>query len=246
MQLTDWTRENLLATVAIFLAVATLTAVSAGGAVLWGLLALLGGGPVADAFETVLPVFVVGLLVGLPLTVVALVGVGYGLVSRLVVEVSTAVSDVGAVGARAVGRTARRVERRASIPGILALAAVADAVDPRSPETRARDRIERLQSWYVDGRLSEFEFERRLRSVLDDEEVSREQFTTLDHQIAEAQVQCDRTAAAVRAQLENGGVTVVTGPPGCTHCDADERWFSHRRDADAGRQAGIIALMDDR
>lgn len=48
--------------------------------------------------------------------------------------------------------------------------------------------------------------------------------------------------AAVRAQLRDAGIEVVTGPPGCTYCDPDARWFSHRRDSGAGRQAGVIVM----
>lgn len=48
--------------------------------------------------------------------------------------------------------------------------------------------------------------------------------------------------SALRAHLAERGVEVVAGPPGCTRCDPDGRWFSHRADPDAGRQAGVIAL----
>lgn len=50
--------------------------------------------------------------------------------------------------------------------------------------------------------------------------------------------------AAVRRQLEDHGVAVVADTPGCTHCDPDDRWFSHRRHAAAGRQAGIVVLRE--
>lgn len=46
--------------------------------------------------------------------------------------------------------------------------------------------------------------------------------------------------AAVASVLEGAGATVVTGPPGCTRCDHDRRWFSHRADPSAGRQVGIV------
>lgn len=48
--------------------------------------------------------------------------------------------------------------------------------------------------------------------------------------------------SAVRAELAERGVDVVAGSSGCTRCDPDGRWFSHRGDRDAGRQAGVIAL----
>ncbi|HEX2026375.1 MAG TPA: polyphenol oxidase family protein [Nitriliruptorales bacterium] len=46
--------------------------------------------------------------------------------------------------------------------------------------------------------------------------------------------------AAVSSILESAGARVVSGPPGCTRCDPDLRWFSHRADPSAGRQAGIV------
>lgn len=48
--------------------------------------------------------------------------------------------------------------------------------------------------------------------------------------------------SAVRVELAERGVDVVSGPAGCTRCDPDGRWFSHRADPEAGRQAGVIAL----
>lgn len=45
--------------------------------------------------------------------------------------------------------------------------------------------------------------------------------------------------AAVRAQLSMRGVTAVERVGGCTRCDGD-RWYSHRRHPDAGRQAGVV------
>jgi polyphenol oxidase len=46
--------------------------------------------------------------------------------------------------------------------------------------------------------------------------------------------------SAVRAQLEDLGVEVVAASGGCTRCDPDRRWFSHRGDPDAGRQIGLV------
>jgi polyphenol oxidase len=45
---------------------------------------------------------------------------------------------------------------------------------------------------------------------------------------------------AVTHQLQAAGVGSVTRIGGCTRCDPDERWFSHRRDAATGRQIGLI------
>jgi polyphenol oxidase len=46
--------------------------------------------------------------------------------------------------------------------------------------------------------------------------------------------------AAVQDALETGGVEVLGADLGCTRCDPDGRWFSHRADPRAGRQLGII------
>jgi polyphenol oxidase len=47
-------------------------------------------------------------------------------------------------------------------------------------------------------------------------------------------------AAAVTAQLSVAGVDAVERVAGCTRCDREQRWFSHRRDPAAGRQVGIV------
>lgn len=46
--------------------------------------------------------------------------------------------------------------------------------------------------------------------------------------------------AGVAAELRSCGVTDVRRHGGCTHCDPARRWFSHRRDRDAGRQLGVV------
>ncbi|MFP4635778.1 MAG: polyphenol oxidase family protein [Nitriliruptoraceae bacterium] len=46
--------------------------------------------------------------------------------------------------------------------------------------------------------------------------------------------------AAVRTELIAAGVAVVAGPDGCTRCDPDGRWFSHRADPSTGRQLGLL------
>lgn len=47
--------------------------------------------------------------------------------------------------------------------------------------------------------------------------------------------------AAARHRLEGRGVAVRTVGT-CTRCDAD-RWFSHRADPEAGRQAGVVVRL---
>jgi polyphenol oxidase len=46
--------------------------------------------------------------------------------------------------------------------------------------------------------------------------------------------------AACEVQLREAGVPEITRVDGCTRCDADQRWFSHRADPDAGRQLGLV------
>lgn len=188
MRPSDWARDHLLATAAAFLLLAALAAVSASGTLLWLVLGLLGDGPVVATLGTLLPLFLVGLVVGAPLAPLALVVLGYGLAARAV----DAASERATAGTTRVGRTVRDLERRAARVG---LGEVADAVgdlDPRSPERRAEDRVERLQSEYVDGRLSEFELERRVRGALDDEAIERERVTALDAQVRDRRAETER------------------------------------------------------
>jgi polyphenol oxidase len=46
--------------------------------------------------------------------------------------------------------------------------------------------------------------------------------------------------AAVTRRLEVAGVRSVRRVDGCTRCDPEQRWFSHRGDPGAGRQLGVI------
>lgn len=45
---------------------------------------------------------------------------------------------------------------------------------------------------------------------------------------------------ATEAQLRAAGVEHTARVGGCTRCDAQGRWFSHRADPAAGRQAGLV------
>ncbi|MFA9445437.1 polyphenol oxidase family protein [Egicoccus sp. AB-alg6-2] len=46
--------------------------------------------------------------------------------------------------------------------------------------------------------------------------------------------------AAVDAQLRAAGVPTVRRTDGCTRCDPQQRWFSHRSDPGTGRQFGLV------
>ncbi|GGI04337.1 polyphenol oxidase family protein [Egicoccus halophilus] len=49
--------------------------------------------------------------------------------------------------------------------------------------------------------------------------------------------------AAVHARLRATGVCSVDAVGGCTACDPQQRWFSHRADAATGRQLGIVVRL---
>jgi YfiH family protein len=51
--------------------------------------------------------------------------------------------------------------------------------------------------------------------------------------------------AAVAAQLADAGVTAVDRVGGCTRCDPEMRWFSHRRDPGDGRQLALIVRHEE-
>jgi YfiH family protein len=48
--------------------------------------------------------------------------------------------------------------------------------------------------------------------------------------------------AAVTEVLRGAGVEAVERVGGCTRCDRDGRWFSHRADPGTGRQIGVVVL----
>lgn len=50
---------------------------------------------------------------------------------------------------------------------------------------------------------------------------------------------------AVTRQLREAGVEVRAGWPGCTRCDPEGRWFSHRADPGSGRQIGLVVRRPD-
>jgi hypothetical protein len=182
MGLTDWAGDHLLATVALSLAFLTLTAVSVLGVAGWLLAAVLGLGG-AGTIGSLLPLFVVGLVVGVPLSVVGLVAAAVGLASRA----SSAVSGTTEVAGVRLGRVASYVERENRYARMVGLADLVENVDTRSAERRADDRTERLKERYVDGEISEHEFERRLQTILDEEGVQREGVSAIDDELHAAE-----------------------------------------------------------
>ncbi|MFB6151753.1 MAG: SHOCT domain-containing protein [Haloarculaceae archaeon] len=163
MGFADWASENLLAAVALTVAFGTVLAVSVLGIAGWVLLALLDVGA-ASTLGSLLPLFVVGLVVGFPVTLVAGLAAVFGLAARA----SSAVSG------KRLGRLASYVERESDVARAVGLADLVEGLDGRSPEERADDRIGRLKEKYVEGKLSERAFERRMGEVLDEEGVDRD------------------------------------------------------------------------
>jgi len=182
MGLTDWAGDHLLATVGITLAFLTLTVVSVLGIAAWLLAAILGLGG-AGTLGSLLALFVVGLVVGVPVTVVGLVAAAAGLASRA----SSAVSGTTEIAGVRLGRVASYVERENDLARMVGLADLVENFDARSAEQRADDRTERLKERYVEGEISEHEFEQRMQTILDEEGVRGDRVSTIDDQLREAE-----------------------------------------------------------
>ncbi|WP_436930275.1 SHOCT domain-containing protein [Halosimplex halobium] len=181
MELTHWARDHVPAAAVLTVAFAALSAVSVAGATGWLLLAALEVGA-ASTLGTFLPLFALGTVLGLPLTVAAAALAVVGAVAR----VSTTVAAKRRAASTRLGLVASRVERN-PLARLLGVAALVEDLDTRSPERRADDRIERLKERYVDGGLSEWELEERTRMVLDEEGVPREGPDELDDQFRETE-----------------------------------------------------------
>lgn len=195
MSLAHRAHENLLATAGLFLVATALGSLSAAGLLARGVFALLGwGGPVGGTLGAFVPVFVVGLLLAVPVAWLSILGLSYGVVSRLVPRVKRTATTVRlaveelfddvtrltAESALWLGRTAReaeRDERFADVPGV---STAADTLDPRSGDERADDRIERLNERYLAGDISEFELDQRVEAILDEEGVGHAEASAID------------------------------------------------------------------
>jgi len=181
MGLTQLARDHVPAAVVLALAFAALSAVSLVGATGWAVLAALEVGA-ASTLGTLLPLFALGTVLGLPLTVAAAVVAAVGVAAHV-----SAVATAKRRAARArLGRAASTVERH-PLARLLGVAALVEDLDTRSPERRADDRIERLKERYVDGGLSEWELEERTGIVLDEEGVPRGTPSRLDDRLRGAE-----------------------------------------------------------
>lgn len=169
----DWASEHVLASVVLFLAFGSVLAMALLGIAGWFALLLLtgSGGPLGS----LLWLLVAATIVSLPLTVVTGVFAAVGLAARA----SSAVS-----GDRAK-QVASYLERESEVARAVGLSSVVERFDSRTPEARADDRIDRLKERYVDGKLTDTEFERRIREVVDQEGVDRDRSSVIDDQLRE-------------------------------------------------------------
>ena len=189
----------MLATAGLFLFSSVVGVVSAVGLLARGVFAIRGwGGPVGGTLAALVPAVVVGLFVAVPVTWLSILGLSYGAVARLVPwtrrtahRVRLAVEDLFADATRFasrvalwLGRKLRDVERDERFAHVPAVSAVADVVDPRSNDERADDRIDRLNDLYLAGDISEVELDRRVESILDEEDVGYADASALDDALA--------------------------------------------------------------
>ncbi|QLH81809.1 SHOCT domain-containing protein [Halosimplex pelagicum] len=181
MGLTQLARNHVPAAVVLALAFAALSAVSVAGATGWVVLAALEVGT-ASTLGTLLPLFALGTVLGLPLTVAAAVVAAVGVAAH----VSSVVTAKRRAASTRLGQVASRIERH-PLARLLGVAALVEDIDTRSPERRADDRIERLKDRYVDGALSEWELEERTRIVLDEEGVPSRRPSGLDDRLRDAE-----------------------------------------------------------
>lgn len=199
MSLAHRARENLIATAGLFLVSSLVGVVALVGLLARGLFAVLGwGGPVGGTLAALVPAFVVGLFVAVPVTWLSVLGLSYGVVARTVPwvrrtahRVRLAAEDLAADATRFasrvalwVGRKVRAAERDDRFAGVPALSAVADVLDPRSKDERADDRIGQLNDLYLAGDISEVELDRRVESILDEEDVGYADASALDDALA--------------------------------------------------------------
>jgi uncharacterized membrane protein len=180
MGVLQWASERLLASVLLFVLFGSVLTVSLLGITGWIALVVLTGS--GGALGSLLWLFVVATVVALPLTLVAGVLVAAGIAARA----SSAVS-----GDRAK-QVASYLERESDAARAVGLASVVEKFDSRTPDERADDRIDRLKQRYVEGSLTDTEFERKIREVVDQENVDRSESSVIDDQLREGRRERER------------------------------------------------------
>ena len=186
MEPTQLARDHVATAAALAVAFAALSTVSLVGATGWLVLAALEVGA-ASTLATLLPLFALGTVLGVPLTVATGVVAAVGVAAH----VSAAAAAKRRAASTRLGQVASVIERH-PLARLLGVAALVEDLDARSPERRADDRIERLKARYVDGALSEWELEERTEIVLDEEGVCSDRPSAIDDQLEGTERSCVR------------------------------------------------------
>jgi uncharacterized membrane protein len=171
MGLLDWASDHLLTSVVLLLISGAILAVSLLAIAGWLFLLLFGFD--TGTLGSLLPVFILATVVTLPLVVASAVIAAMGLAARASAAVS---SD------RAKQWTSY-LERESSLARTIGLSSVVERFDSRSERERADDRLQRLKEKYVDGTLSQTDFERKIREILDQENDDRDRSSVIDEQL---------------------------------------------------------------
>lgn len=177
MRALDWMRNHLLVTALCFVIVTALTALSGVGLVVWLVAAVATSGTASTLFQALLVVFLGGALVGTLLSLLSLVGVGYGLHDRA--------SEAVRRGQAWLTERAAAAERRSLLARLVGVSDLAASVDTRSPSARVDDRVDRLKRRYAQGAISEREFERRVGAVIADGGTASERDVGTDERLAD-------------------------------------------------------------
>jgi hypothetical protein len=184
MGLTDWGRAHPFALAAVALVAGTIAAVSASGAVAWAVLVVLSVWlelP-TEALGSLLPVFLVGVVVATPIALVAFVSLTAGLFAAAADWVDESLR-AWVLGARDGWRWLVATAADADLPG---LSDLASQVDTRTARERADARIDGLSDRYARGELSWREFERRVEQVLAEEGVGWGRESTADDRVRDS------------------------------------------------------------
>lgn len=157
MRVLAWMRDHLLATVVGYLVVVGVTLAAAVGIGVWFLALVATGGSTGALFEAALVGLLALVVLGTATALLSLVGIWYGLYSR------------AATVANRTGDVIERGADTAAAYGAELRSAAADVADPPDHHPGANEGdggVDSLKSAYVDGILSESEFEQRVRDRL--------------------------------------------------------------------------------
>lgn len=194
--LRSWASDHLLAT-ALFAAL-SLSGLVVGSLALFAvlLLAVLGvGGPLAATLSALTLPLLVGVLLAVPLAVLSVVALGGGLLAR------ASEASLPRPSLDNVRQWAAYAERE--YPTLRRLG-LADRLDRRSPEERAKDALAALKRLYVDGEIDAETFEREAGRVVGASPLDRDELldgeTALDREIADLDGESGSRDGEVRAR----------------------------------------------